>query len=231
MRPKVNFRIPVDIAMTALLLFQMGYHLWGDQSHEWIGGVLFLLFVVHQLLNRNWYKSLFKGRYTPLRVFRLAVDLLVIAAMAVQMYSGVVLSRYLFRFLPIHGGMARARRLHILGAYWGYLLIGLHLGLHWGAMLGTLKKRLPASGNLPSLLPRIAGLLTAAYGLFVLLKRNLADNLFLRTEFVFQDFGESKLLFYLDYLALMGLCIFLAHYFLRLLRRLQTPKEDRPGKR
>ena len=226
MRPKVNFRIPVDIAMTTLLLFQMGYHLWGDQSHEWIGGVLFLLFVLHQLLNRNWYKSLFKGRYTPLRVFRLAVDLLVIAAMAVQMYSGVVLSRYLFRFLPIHRGMALARQLHILGAYWGYLLIGLHLGLHWGAMLGTLKKRLPAAGNLPSLLPRIAGLLTAAYGLFVLLKRNLADNLFLRTEFVFQDFGESKLLFYLDYLALMGLCVFLAHCFLRLLRRLQSPKEE-----
>ena len=46
-----------------------------------------------------------------------------------------------------------------------------------------------------------------------------------QTQFVFLDFGESKLLFYLDYLAMMGTCIFLTHYIERLLRNLGNSRE------
>ena len=139
--------------------------------------------------------------------------------MAAQLYSGIVLSRYVFRFLPIYRGMALARRLHILGAYWGYLFIGLHLGIHWGMVLGTAKKRLPAIGKVHPLLSRAAGLLAAGYGLFVLVKRNIAGNLFLRTEFVFLDYEESRLLFCLDYLSLMILLGVVAYFLIKVLRR------------
>ena len=46
--------------------------------------------------------------------------------------------------------------------------------------------------------------------------------MFLRSEFVFLDYEEPKLLFLLDYLALMGLCIFIAHYIAKLVRRAGT---------
>ncbi len=219
MKSTKSLKIPVDVAMTVLLLFQMGYHLWGEQTHEWTGVAIFLLFILHHILNRGWYKSLFKGRYTPARILLLAVDLLVFAAMAAQLYSGIVLSRYVFRFLPIYRGMALARRLHILGAYWGYLFIGLHLGIHWGMVLGTAKKRLPAIGKVHPLLSRTAGLLAAGYGLWVLVKRNIASNLFLRTEFVFLDYEESRLLFCLDYLSLMILWGVVAYFLIKVLRR------------
>lgn len=220
-----NLKMPVDIAMTVLLLLQMGYHLWGERTHEWTGAALFLLFILHHLLNRGWYKSLFKGRYPPARVLLTAVDLLVFAAMAARLYSGITLSRYLFRALPLYRGMALARRLHILGAYWGYLFIGLHLGLHWGTVLKMAKKRFPALGRAHPLVFSAAGLLAAGCGLFVLLKRNLADNLFLRTEFVFLDYGESRLLFLLDYLALMALCVFVSYF---LMKGLQRPERKKP---
>ena len=41
----------------------------------------------------------------------------------------------------------------------------------------------------------------------------------LKSEFVFLDYGESIFLFYIDYFALMGLCIFIAHYLTKLLRK------------
>ncbi len=226
MKPKILAKILVDLTMMVLLLFQMGYHLWGERNHEWTGAFLFLLFVIHQILNRQWYKNLPWGKYGLMRVLTLMVDLLVLAAMAAQLYSGVVLSRYIFRFLPIHRGMALARRLHILGAYWGYLFIGAHLGLHWGMLLGLAKRHLPAGkGTAPSPLLFLAGLLAAGYGALVLQKRNLADNLFLRTEFVFLDYEEPRLLFLLDYLALMALCVFAAHYLVKGLRLLTRRKE------
>ena len=42
--------------------------------------------------------------------------------------------------------------------------------------------------------------------------------LFLRSEFVFLDYEESRLLFILNHLALLGLCIVLAHYGSRFLK-------------
>lgn len=43
--------------------------------------------------------------------------------------------------------------------------------------------------------------------------------LFMQTHFVFFDFSEPIPLFYLDYLAIMGLFIFLAHTAAKLLRK------------
>ncbi len=67
MKPKAIFKIIVDAAMTLGLLFQMGYQFWGDAAHEWVGAGMFVLFLAHHILNWRWYKTLFHGRYTPVR--------------------------------------------------------------------------------------------------------------------------------------------------------------------
>lgn len=76
-----------------------------------------------------------------MRVFQIGVDMLLLLAMLAQMYSGIAMSRYVFAFLPFDGGMAPARRLHILGAYWGLILMSVHLGLHWNLFLGWAKRK------------------------------------------------------------------------------------------
>lgn len=227
MKRKTSIKIGLDILMTAALLFVSGYQLWGDTAHEWAGVGLFVLFIVHHVLNWNWYKNLFRGRYTPMRVFQLVVNVLVLMVMLIQMYSGVVLSRYVFDFLPIESGLALARRLHILGAYWGILLMSLHLGLHWNMLLGILRRKLKvqSSSKTGTAICICAGILIAGYGVFVFIKRNFLTCLFLKNEFVFLDYSESAVRFYSDYLALMGLCIFTAHYFSKLCRRLSGGEE------
>lgn len=141
MKQAVIAKIIVDMLMTLLLLFLMGYQLWGEVAHEWAGAGMLVLFLVHHILNRGWYKSLFKGRYTSMRVFQVLVDMLLLAATAAQMYSGIVMSHYAFAFLPLDGKMALARRLHILGSYWGFILMSVHLGMHWNLFLGMAGKR------------------------------------------------------------------------------------------
>lgn len=63
-----------------------------------------------------------------------------------------------------------------------------------------------------------AGVLVAIYGMKVFIQRTLFDYMFLRTQFVFLDFNESKLWFYLDYLAMMGAFICIAHYGVKICR-------------
>ncbi len=157
--------------MTLALLVLMGYHLWGDVLHEWwVGAGMLLLFLAHHILNGHWYKALGKGKYSAMRIVTLCVDTLVLVAMLAQMYSGIVMSRYVFDFLPSGGGMALARRLHILGAYWGYILLSLHLGLHWNMILGLSRKAMGLKGHRkgaqrPLRLPRASSSPDMAYGL------------------------------------------------------------------
>ena len=202
MKRSAIVKIVADVWMTLLLLFLMGYQLWGEVAHEWAGAGMLVLFLAHHILNRGWYKSLFKGRYTPMRVFRVLVDMLLLAAMAAQMYSSIAMSRHVFAFLPLDGKMALARRLHILGAYWGFILMSVHLGMHWNLFLGMARKRTGKTvpSKLRSSLLFLMGLLIAAYGAFVFVDRDFPTYLFLRSEFVFLDYEEPVWSFYLDYL-------------------------------
>lgn len=211
----------LDMLMTIALLFLMGYQFWGEAAHEWIGAGMFILVIGHQVCNLNWYKNLFRGRYTPMRIFQTVINLMTLAAMLMQIYSGIIMSRHVFAFLPIHGGMALARRLHILGSYWGFLFMSLHLGLHWGMILHTaakIRNRKKTDESRFAAVPFLAGLAVAAYGLVVFIKRDFPDYMLLKSEFVFMDYEESRFLFFIDYLALMGLCVFLSYYGSKLLK-------------
>lgn len=227
MKLKTIIKLSVDILMTLALLLLMGYHLWGETLHEWVGAGMLLLFIAHHILNGYWYKTLFKGKYNAMRILTLCTTLLLLASMIAQMYSGIVMSRYVFDFLPATGGMALARRLHILGAYWGFLLMSLHLGLHWNMILGMSRKAagIKNKSKFRSIIAFIIGLVIAGYGVWVFIGRDLTTYLLLKSEFVFLDYSESKVLFYIDYLALMALCIFIAHYSAKLIRKLRKKTE------
>ncbi len=188
-----------------------------------MGAGMLLLFITHHILNGYWHRSLFKGKYNTLRFLTLCIDILVLVSVLAQMYSGIVMSRYVFDFLPSIGGMSLARRLHILGAYWGFLLMNLHLGLHWNMILGMSRKGIDIrnKSKIRSTIALLAGSVVAGYGVQSFIRRDFPIYLLLKSEFVFFDYSESKILFTIDYLSLMGLCIFIAHYCAKIIRRLR----------
>lgn len=147
------------------------------------------------------------------------------------MVSGIILSNHVFAFLNIHGGMSFARLLHMAASHWGFVLMALHLGMHWGMFMGVAKKALNLrkfSRVRKILLPTLgAGI--AVYGLIVFIQRDLLTYMLVRTQFVFLDFGESIPLFYLDYLAMMGTFIFFAYYISMMLRKLSGKRARKKG--
>ena len=221
MKPKAAVKALLDALMLLALLFLMGYQFWGDVAHEWAGVGMFLLFILHHLLNRQWHQNLFRGRFTPSRVLLLTFDLLLFLDMLGLMASGVLLSNHVFAFLDLHGGVGFARLLHMAASHWGFVLMALHLGLHWGMFVGLAGKalRLRQPSRLRRVLLPIVSGGVAAYGLTVFIRRDLPTYLLVRTQFVFLDFGEPVPLFYLDYLAMLGMFVFLAHYGIKLVRK------------
>lgn len=214
MKASVKFKICVDITMTAALYACMAYMLVGEEAHEWIGSGLALLFVLHNALNRKWYAALLTGRYTPLRAFQTAVNLLCLASMAAAAVSGAAMSRYLYDIPFLSGGASLARTVHMLAAYWGYCFVSLHLGLHWSMMLGMMKNAAAPQRAPRWITPllRTAGAAAALLGAHALMRHNLLDYMFLRNQFVFFDTERPLCLFFLDYAAIMALWAWLAHY-------------------
>lgn len=227
MKPKATCKIVIDSIMTILLIAQMGLQFWASAAHEWIGAGMFILFIAHHVLNLNWYKTMFKGKYTLYRILQFIVDGLVFVAMIGLMVSGIMLSQYVFAFLSISEGKAFARTLHMLSAYWGYVLMALHLGLHWNLIFVFLRKckeNAPSSAILKGLLS-LAGIVITLYGVYVFIHRELLSYMLLQTLFVFFDDQESKFLFYLDYLAMMGGLVWIAQNIIQPLSKYPTKKK------
>lgn len=219
MKPKQIMKIFIDISMTMVLLLLMAYSLVGEKAHEWLGIGIFVLFVLHHILNSNWSRNLFKGRYTPFRILQSALVVLALVSMLGSMVSGIVLSRYVLSFLPINGGQSWARTVHMLCAYWGFIFISLHLGLHWNIMMGMAKRMFHKQSAIRSWIVRAVGVLIAGYGVYAFVKRQIDSYMFLRNQFVFFDYEEPLILFLLDYVAVMGLFVFIGHYLCRCLIR------------
>lgn len=206
----------LDGLMVLLLPLLMAYSLVGEEAHEWLGAAIFLLFLGHHGLNRRWYPALLKGRWTAARIFQAAVNALLFLAVLELMASGVMLSRHVFFFLPRRGGQELARTLHMLSSYWGFCLMGLHLGLHWRMVMGWAGKLAGKPSAVRTMVLRAAGLLAAGYGVYAFFKREVWLYLFLRSHFVFFDFNEALALYLLDYTAVLAAFVWLGHYISRL---------------
>lgn len=221
MKPKQIIRISVDVAMTILLLLLMAFMLTGQEAHEWLGAAELVLFIAHHILNTRWLKNIGRGRYSPFRILQSVLAMLVLVTMLGSMVSGIMMSRYIFSFLDIHGGMSMARIMHMLCSYWGFLFLSAHLGLHWSMMMGLVRKT--AKISLPSKsrawILRLLTLGVAGYGAFSFFKNQLADYLFLKSEFVFFDYAQPPVQFFAEYLAMMGLFAAAGYYLGRMLQR------------
>lgn len=222
---KKQIKIVLDVIMSIALLFLVAFQVTGDKYHEWIGAGMLVLFVIHNLLNADWYKAIFKGKYSAHRVLRTIVNLLVLVAIILTGYSGIVMSRFVFAFLPISGGMATARKLHLAGSYWSFVLMSVHLGMHWNMMLRKISVKRTAEQSENTILIwvlRIVAVAIAVYGAVLFGQSEIFNNMFLRNEFAILDFETPGALIILQNLAMMSFWIFVGHYLSKGIGKLAT---------
>ena len=207
----------LDLCMSISLLFLMAYQVTGEKAHEWLGIAMFVLIVAHNLLNAKWYASIFRGRYNVLRVSRSLVNILLLIAMLATMVSGILLNSFVYP-LSIVGTMAAARVLHLAGSYWSFVLMSIHLGLHWGIITGFVDKKLKqkAVRNIAFILLRLLAAGIAIYGGYLFLSTDIFKYMTFQTHFAFLDFDRLPVLVICDQISMMGFWVFLGYYFTKI---------------
>ena len=198
---KNKIRIIIDISMTVLLPLLMAYSLIGETFHEVVGTLIFVLFIVHHIINRKWYGALFKGKYNTRRIFQTALDMLLLVFMLLQPISGILMSKHLYTFLPALPISAQARRIHMMLAYWGYVLLCIHAGTHLAV---PLRKLFMKSKRIFAAVCAVSSCISV-YGCAAFIKRGFPGYMLGSTMFAFFDYSEPRTFFFLDYLAIMVL--------------------------
>ncbi len=208
-----RIRFFIDIGMTLLLPLLMAYSLIGEMFHEIVGTLIFILFIIHHVLNRKWSASLFKGKYSASRIFWTVVNALLFIFMILQPVSGILMSKHLYTFLPALPVSAEARGIHMLLAYWGFVLMCIHAGTHMTAFMVKLgMKKQTIKVPVYILLTGIS-----LYGCAAFIKRGFPGYMTGSTMFAFFDYSEPLVFFILDYLAVMILFMVLGWIAVRLL--------------
>ncbi|MEI0581521.1 DUF4405 domain-containing protein [Brachyspira pilosicoli] len=199
-------KITVDIIMTLLFFVLMAYHFTGDAVHEYLGFLLFIFFILHHILNFNWYKNIYKGKYNFNRILNTFINTMLFLCMAGLMISGILFSQRVLGFLNIHNSGMFTRRLHMISNSWAFIFMSAHLGMHWGMFINKkiIKKQISI----------IIALFISVYGVISFIKRGLYNKMFLLVDFAFFDYEEPVIFFFMDYVSIMGLFIFIT-YFLK----------------
>lgn len=214
-----KIKVVIDVCMTVLLLLLMAFQITGQQFHEWFGAGMLVLFLVHNILNYRWYKNLLKGRYNIIRILQTVINFAVIVSMLCLAYSGILMSNYVFSFVSVKGGMALARQMHMAASYWGFVLMSVHLGFHWGVVVSMVRKTAGERKIPKSVLwiLRMIALAIAGYGAVCFYKANIISYLFLKNQFAFFDFEQSAVSVFSEYMAMMGLWVFVGYYFMKVI--------------
>ena len=186
----------VDVVLTVLLLFLMAYQVTGDVLHEWLGIGMTVTLILHHILNRKWYKAVFKGKYSPYRIVMTAVNTLMLVSMALTALSGMAMSGHAVPFMYGLINVMTARELHLAMSYWSFILMGVHIGLHMKAMTAKMHDR--GKTVCKVILTGVSGV-----GLWLILKSGIVNYITFRTHFAFLDYTAAKWLVILQNLAML----------------------------
>jgi len=180
MKNKV-YRMIVDILMFIFMLLDYSKIYTGQLIHEILGIALLILFIIHNILNINFYKNIFKGKYNSSRAFLTIVDIGFLIFMALTIILGVPISKELFNFFSIANGSIISK-LHILFSYWGMLFLAMHIGLHIKTFFAKLICKVKKN-NLIKYVVILLQILIVIYGIKLFFNTNIINYLIAKSSF------------------------------------------------
>ena len=183
--------------MFIIFVYLMSYRAGGGLFlHGVCGCILFALFIIHHLLNIRWYAGLGKGKYNWTRKSFAVIDFILLGIMILMAISSVMMSGSVFAFSPFIATQF-ARDLHVSSTAWGFILMGLHLGLHTNSSFKKLVRIIKEKNKKYLLyLYRLLFFIFLVFGIFYFIKSELWKSMFMIPK---EFYNFNLTLFYIEY--------------------------------
>ena len=219
-------RNALNLVMVLCLIVVMDYRFITNTIHEMLGLFTLLLLIIHNtLLKRQWYTAIGKGKMDLLRILKTITNSLLLVMMVLVAVTGLLISQTVFSSFSLSGNLL-THELHILSAYFSFILISIHLGFHWNVLSGKLRHwlRIERTDFGYILLSRTASLLTIGYGIYASFTRQIGSKLLLKHGFIDWSAEPSLVGFIFDYMSIMGCYIAITYYLTQRLQKLNHKK-------
>ena len=146
---KVNInttKLLVDAGALASFLIATAPRFSGLTLHEWLSLGLAVVNIVHLLLNWSWITTISRRLFDKALAWKqrlgYVLNVLLFIDFVVIIVTGLAISEVVLPQLGIQLPRAMAwRGIHGLASDIGVILLGLHLGLHWQWLVGTISRR------------------------------------------------------------------------------------------
>lgn len=209
----------IDVLMYILAILLMAFPYFEPQTHEYIGVIITICFIIHNLLNWKWYKSILKGKKSLKRTMQTSINVVLFVFMIMTILSGFLMSTIFHSITSVFNTALTARQIHMFSSHWFYILFSLHIGLHLTAILNQLKKHIKLNNKQIKLLFSILLSIVMILGIIYFIQNKIIGYLFFLNEFVFFDNNKPLHIFIFEYNIICLLFVLISFYISKLLSK------------
>ena len=206
-------KLIVDILLFILMLLEFSKVLTGQLIHEIIGIALFILVIIHLIFNRVYISSIFKKKYNLKSLIMLLTNCLLIIFFILTSVFGILSSEEFLRFLNIHS--VSIIKLHRIFGYICLLIVGIHLGINFNAMFGTITKKIKNK-----VVNFIIGLIIIGFGIYSFIDLDYCSKL--TGNMKFGMVSNSVILILMEYLSVIMMVTIVINF---IYKRIKSSKD------
>ncbi len=203
----------LDIILFILLLFLMIHSKTSQTIHEILGIIIITCFIVHHIWNIKWYKTIFNKKTSTIKNISIIINILLSISCFIVIISGISMSRLIsyFNIMP----MFLARRLHLIFSYWAFILMAIHLGLHFKSILIFIQRKF---NKINTRLLSYISYLFILLGVILFIKNQMISYLFALSDFVFVNENTSLIQYIIEYFIIFMLFVIVTYYLVENLK-------------
>jgi hypothetical protein len=118
------------------------------------------------------------------------------------------------------------RQIHVLSAYWGFILMAVHIGISWGRIINAARKMtgIITTSRIRTIAFRFLAVLIVVYGVQISFERDMGSRLLIYNPFGYWGFDEPIFNYLIDFLSVMGIYICGTHYTLKFIQKHEKAK-------
>lgn len=203
-----NLKTMIDACMVVLLIALMCVSQTGNFIHELLGILMTVLFVVHQIVNQNFYRNLRKGKFNRIRIAYVVINISLLIFMILMLVSSFMISQQFLSFVGLRNDFL-GRTLHIISAYMMFMLCGVHLGLHYNSIIKVKRDN-------RIILNIFLIIFACVFGVRGFMKRGIITKLQLQLMYPIH-FEENILVSLIDYLGILIMFVMIGYGIYQLL--------------
>lgn len=174
-------KIILDIIMIIGMLTLMNLNLTGIKAHEILGITIFIIFIIHKVMNINWIKAISKNIFnknikTKTKIMYW-IDIILLISIITNIITGILISKYILTGITVKDITITTKFHHII-SFISLSLIAIHISFHLKNITTKIKKILKKTSDFSKIdiIVKIIYSIIAITTIYILIKSVLVKN-------------------------------------------------------